>query len=466
MAGPTTLSGTCVFEVRTGGNDSYGGGFNSAAVGTDRSQSTSPYVTIDGSTNYVTAGASATTTMTLHGFTGSSTLDPGNLVQITSGSGTTPGVYQIISATSGTWVVDRNWNTTTVTAGVGYMGGCWASPGMAATIMNVSGQICYVKAGTYNMTTASAAAAGIVTLTNNPLVTMMGYDAVRGDRTGNRPIVSWASVASPGGLTYIYNGGTNNGFYNMAADGNNVANVGGFIHASNYSYFEECYAQNCSGTGCYGFYGAALGRGYYGCGAYNCGTGFYSTLPFVDSCTAWACGVGFNTNGTVCSDCLSYGNVSLATLAGIGFTTAGASTFVRCTADGNASDGFVDTANHRTVYLNCISTNNTGYGYNTTAASVDALLYCASLLNSARYNGAPMFDLSPILLSVQPYVNRAGNDFRLNNTAGGGASVYGKALAVYGQTNNRDIGAVQHTDPVAGGGVIQVANILGSVISH
>lgn len=49
-------------------------------------------------------------------------------------------------------------------------------------------------------------------------------------------------------------------------------------------------------------------------------------------------------------------------------------------------------------------------------------------------------------LSASPFVDAAGGDFRPNNVAGGGAELRGAAFGVSGQTDSKDIGAVQHAD--------------------
>jgi hypothetical protein len=53
-----------------------------------------------------------------------------------------------------------------------------------------------------------------------------------------------------------------------------------------------------------------------------------------------------------------------------------------------------------------------------------------------------------IILSANPFVNASLNDFRPNTAAGGGALLRAAGIGVYGQTDKRDIGAVQHADPV------------------
>lgn len=56
---------------------------------------------------------------------------------------------------------------------------------------------------------------------------------------------------------------------------------------------------------------------------------------------------------------------------------------------------------------------------------------------------------NPILLTTEPFVDSANGDFRPNNTVGGGRLLRGQSEIGVGMViNNRDIGALQHTDPI------------------
>src|SRR5207302_10660346 len=90
---------TLVFEVQTGGNDNNGGGFDSgvSSPGTDYSQQASAQVAYTG---LVIGGAGNLDKLTsaAHPFGATS---PGNIINITSGTGFTTGLYRILSV-SGT----------------------------------------------------------------------------------------------------------------------------------------------------------------------------------------------------------------------------------------------------------------------------------------------------------------------------------------------------------------------------
>ena len=447
------LSVNTVLEVRTVGSDTNGGGFVTGSSGTDWSQQTSPQYSV---TDGVTAGTTTITSATAN----FGTDVVGNLIYVQGGTGSvTAGWYQITSRTNATTiVVDRS---TGLTAGTGVtlkIGGALATPGLAASLMTVSGMKAYIKSGTYNLSTATPGAGGPIQFASSISAIIEGYQTTRGDRTGTTPIISWASVSAPGAQTFIVNrnGVANQIVMNITVDGNNVANVSGFSMATAGPRCDDCRAQNCSGTSQVGFSFASVqfvgtiavcNRNF----ASNCKTGFASGV--LNACTATGCTTGFTGNGYA-MNCLAYSNT------GVGFDYSGGSSYsclTRCTSDGNSGDGFKLTT---LTMIDCCSTNNGGYGYNTTAGT--CLVNCASKSNtSGRSSMTPLQDQFPILLTADPYVS-VGSDFRPNATAGGGALLRAAGFGVAGQTNNRDVGSVQHSD-AAGGGIMSARGFNGGI---
>ena len=124
------ISNTQVLEVRTAGNDTNGGGFNSAAAGVDYSQQDTKN-TVGNNISTTDAVANGTTTIT--SATATFTADiVGNLIYLQGGTGAlAAGWYQVNTFTNGTTiVVDR-----TVAAGTGItmnIGGAMASIGGAS----------------------------------------------------------------------------------------------------------------------------------------------------------------------------------------------------------------------------------------------------------------------------------------------------------------------------------------------
>ncbi len=202
------LSANTVFEVEYAGADSNGGGFVTGSGGTDYSQQSAA----QGSGTNLTVDSSSNTKVNPDGYTVVAG-DVGNLIQITStgsGSAFTTGVYQITAASTGTsstqrWTLDRSPAATSSSGATWSLGGAFATPGMAASVMAVSSQTCYVKynSSAYTMSTATPGAGGPISLANSVNCKMLGYDQTRGDHTGNRPQISWGSVSAPGATTYL-----------------------------------------------------------------------------------------------------------------------------------------------------------------------------------------------------------------------------------------------------------------------
>lgn len=427
------LSASTVWEVRTGGNDTNSGGFVTGSSGTDWSQQNSAqYATTDAVANGTTTITSASANF--------GTDVVGNIMYLAGGSGSLTAVWRQITARTNSTTITVDATVATGTGITMNIGGALASPGQGSANLSVNGMIAWVKSGTYNMTTATTnVSGGAVAFTSACL--MEGYQNSRGDRTGVRPILSWASVSAPGSQTPIYSPSAipATSLRNMGADGNNVSNVSGFSLDDD---TESCLAQNCSGSGQLGFYTAGA-RHVTGCGAINCDTGFSGNNLLAYRCTANGGNYGFKVGMAV--DCLAYSN-------GYGFATANVgineSFLFNCTADNNTHDGFTEqTTAAGAQYKMCIATNNGGFGFNIDFDYRSSFTSCVGFNNgSGTFAGGVkiMCNEGQITLTASPYVNSATNDYRLN-TGGGGTALMGKALVVYGQTDNRDVSAVQHS---------------------
>lgn len=197
------LPATAVWEVRTtatAGNVN-GGGFNSARGGTDYTlQDASQTSGSDGTSTASTTFTSATATFTSQMV--------GNYLHLVSGTGTTPGWYEITAYTSANQVtLDRN--SGTYTLGVFHVGGA----ALVGTTLDddmfeaaVAGNMYWIKlsGGTYtlgesiSLTTVGTATAEI---------TVSGYNATRGDNpTGaNRPTFACGANTLAGNAFWNFN---------------------------------------------------------------------------------------------------------------------------------------------------------------------------------------------------------------------------------------------------------------------
>ena len=446
-----TLASTVVWEVRTTGDDTNGGGFNSASSGTDYSQQNTPVLTV---TDAATSGVGSTTlTSATGGFTAAMV---GNVVHLYSGTNLTEGWYEITGYTDGNTVtLDRapDDGAGGVSGATCKVGGALGSPGgLGAALANaaVSGHIAWIAGGTYTLTTTTAnTSGGPIATPASIALRLEGYNTTRGDR-GSPPVISAGTITS---VTLVKMGGEryrNPGFcVNLAADGNNQSGVYGFdITSANPSVcFFLCEAYNCvvgfprqryaiTRVRCKAYnnssYGFAACSNLF-CEAYNNGSdGFYGGSD--DQAVQW-------------HHCLARNN------GGDGFNEGNAYRIVisSCTAYANSGNGFSCAGRDMLKVMNCLAVNNAGYGYADTAGMT--LINCAGYNNtSGNVQSGNYWNDGFITLTGDPFIDAANGDFRLNNTAGAGAVLRGAGLGVYGQTDNQDVGAVQHSDPAGGGG--------------
>jgi hypothetical protein len=444
-----SLSSLTQWEVRSAGSDTNGGGFVAGASGTDYSQQNSAN---SGGSNSSTTDAVTNGTTTITSATASFTSAiVGNIIYIAGGTGSITGNwYQVVTYTNATTiVVDRSTGLTTGTGATMNIGGALGSPGQLGAVVTVAGMIAWIKytsGSPYLMTNATANTSGGPVSIAQPVV-VQGYDQTRGDRTGNQPVLSWASVAAPGTVTYIYSVAGSPSLVNLAANGNRVNNVGGFSSSSSYGRYLWCTAENCNGTGAIcGFNISTFGGSTaVSCNAVSCTTGFLEGSCIL--CYATLCTTGFNTSYP-CVDCVAYDN-------GTGFRLGlSGQVLLRCTADSNTTSGFTTVASTPCALVDCIASNNT-IGITNGSAFVTTANF-ASYNNTTNVSGSTVQQpLTPITLTAQPYMT-AGSQFAPNATPGGGASLRGVATGVYGQTDDKDIGAVHSANEVGLTGLVMM----------
>ena len=190
------LSASSVFEVRTVGDDTNGGGFVTGASGTDYSQQDAKNTA---GSNISTTDAVGNGTTTITSATASFTSAiVGNIIYLQGGTGSlAAGRYQVTTFTNSiTIVVDR-----IVAAGTGItmnIGGAVVSLGIlgssTATILVVGNRI-WIKSGTYTISSATINISGGCFSTTSS-VAIEGYNSTRGD-LGTKPILKvGAGVAS------------------------------------------------------------------------------------------------------------------------------------------------------------------------------------------------------------------------------------------------------------------------------
>ena len=457
------LSATCVFEVRTGGSDTNGGGFDPgvSAPGTDFSQQNSAQTTFSD----LVIGNPTTTQLTsaAHPF---GVTSPGNFINITGGTGFTTGRYEILSVSGTTATMDRSVGTAGSTAGTGNLGGAFASPGAASNVMSTGGQTMFVKQGTYSINSSSEGVSGGGIFTGNVLgasetlpILIIGYNTTRTVlNTDVGPTINQA-VNSINGIdiqpftvfrnflftnTNSFAGGT--GISSSSRNSIVIENVqisnwnlGILISGSNWHLY-GCYVTGCTDVG-YRLFTGNTSCTFVECtsdgNGLNTGLGGFrlgSTCTLIQCISANNNGPGFNMATDNAQDCILY----------------------QCTAynnQGSSGSGYEDNGG-RTIYINCLGWgNNLNDGEFRDNADVTPN-YLMRLIGCAAFNftSASITSTSNltgfVFLTANPFNNPAGKDFSLNGVVGGGSACKnaGYPQRYYGipTVSFFDIGAAQH----------------------
>lgn len=444
------LSANTVWEVRTDGNDTNGGGFVTGASGTDWSQqAAAQYSVTDGVTNGTTTITSATANF--------GTDVVGNLIYVQGGTGSVAaGWYEIVSRTNSTTiVVDRS---TGLTAGTGVtlkIGGALASPGgLGAALMAggmTAGQKAYVKSGTYNLSSTTANASGGVLNLNDAALTnktfyLKGYQTSRTDYTGTSPIIN--TNGQTGTYVVVQLGGNTAGpqtIDNFEFEGNLTNNSSRAVVGNNGT---ASFVINCEARGFRGaqHFGSATCLGCKAYGGASTNIGFASCECVL--CWADQCGTnGFSIQGNACINCIASNCGADGFNGQLGY-------FHQCVSYNCTGDGFeCNNVVRPSPCINCVSFSDAGYGWrDKTNTYLINCAYGADGGGSGRTSSTPLADLNPITLTADPFTNAAGGDFSLNNTAGGGALLRAAGWDTYWFTNHQDVGAIQHADAGGGGG--------------
>ena len=436
------LQASTVWEVQTGGSDNNGGGYTSG--GTDYSQQTSPALN---PTDLAMSQSSTTLTSATGGFTAAMV---GNLIQITAGTNFDVGWYEITGYTdTNTVTLDRTAASGgNGSGGTGYVGGCLATPGQlgkALTDHGVGGMTAHIKSGTYTLSNSSPNTSGGPISLPAVRLRLEGYETARQDR-GTKPVID---AGSETGVTIVATQGDRKGdihlIVNLQVDGNSGANTDGFDGTGGeyrHTIWLACEAVDCPGVG------FKEGKPVK-CRASGCGSGFVnaSSKSFAVGCEAYNCTTGFQGGAHSCiardnSGDGFYGNENYSVL------------WDNNTSYNNGGNGFAFSIRDESGAVNCLAVGNGGYGYECLSNGGAVLINCCAYNNtSGATDGHEAVDEERVSITGDPFVDAAGGDFRPNDTAGRGAALRGAGFGAYGQMNNRDIGAVQHTDP-AGDGVI------------
>lgn len=435
------LSANTVFEIRTGGADTNGAGFVTGASGTDHSLQDAAQYSV---TDAVTAGTTTITSVTAN----FGTDVVGNILYIEGGTGAIVAAwYEIISRTNSTTiVVDRSTGLSVGTGATLKIGGALASPGglgAALASASTSGMKAWIKSGTYTLTSSTAnVAGGKFSGPSNKPIRIEGYTTTRGD--GGVPIISCGAIGTITVFTVAIAGDiqTVASLRYLKVDANGQSSITAFAVSGQTTRIEDCYALSCS-TGFLITSNADIVRSF----AESCTTGISVNSANAFMCRTKSCTTGFSqlTTGVV-AHCLATGGTT-------GFSSNSNSycRAINCVAYGASGSGYA------TWYMgwatNCYAENCGAYGFNMPRSSIQN---CGGYNNTSGNVNASnvVYNDGFVTLSGSAFVDAAGDDFRPNATASAGALLRAAGIGVYGQTDNRDIGAVQHADPVGATGFV------------
>lgn len=363
--------------------------------------------------------------------------DVRNVINITGGTGFTPGWYEIIAvSTLAVATFDRVAGTISSTGGTGNLGGALATLTQAATLATNAGHNVFVKAGTYNETLTHSL--------SNSLQRWMGYNVVRGDNPigDDRPVIDGQ---------------------NTRANCVSVGGSGGPLH-SNF-IFKNATSHNVTVT--------ISGSRFVDCKSMNSGASGFSATGAARFLRCEASGNA--ASGFVCSSGPTsfFGCVARENVEGVKHSGSGELILVNCLAYANAGPGIQETmASTSILMLNCTSANNTGpngHGLDIVDGGVNSMTIMNNIFagnagygilkaantryqvidRNAFYNNAlgamSNLTIGPNDVTLDPqFVNAAGGNFAIgtNLRAAGSPGLFPGGLS----QGYLDLGAVQRQE--------------------
>lgn len=438
------IPATCVWEIRpTNGTANAGGGFDPsvASPGTDFSQQNGVQqaytdLVIDAVTNTdITSVARAF-----------SSVDVGNNIAITSGTGFTTGIYNIRSVTTVIARLDRAVGTTSSTGGNGSLGGARLGFSGGTTTLQaslVAGNTVHVKNEAWN----EAVSITVAGASGTP-ITVQGYNTARSDinpygSNTNNPVNNRAGAAgdawtqNASGYTIKNISVTGAGDAGISLGSSGTTNK--FINVRSYSNTGEAIES-----------GNAVVNWFYNCELASSAQGYNNQG-------------GFSGHGNYIHD-----------NTGLGISVASRSYITNTISEANGSTGF-SLSTVEFELINCVANANTGAssdGVLVGTAIMPGLLMNCILSNNGR-DGARATDGDSMECDYNNYYNNSGtartnvptgaHDLALDpqfTNAGAGDFSIGTNLKAQGwpgafpgglSTGYMDIGAVQRQEAASGG---------------
>lgn len=444
------ISGSSVFEIRTAGSDTNGGGYVTGSSGTDMSQfnnanSAGCSSCQSASANLSVTNATTTVTTTVTSATAAfSAAIVGNIVFVTIGggscvSGTVPAQWRqvatFVNVTTITLDVAPTGSGTTCTGITLNVGGALLSPGQSSAIM-VSGNISYLlnsgSPSIFSITSATANISGGA-MANAGQVLYVGYATNRAfGNTDSPPTiqlnVSTATIAQSVSQT----------LFNINFDGNSQT----ASKLSSGGIFEQGIAK--------GFNTLSSGGSYYKNFGATANSAAVLTGTVCIDCDAWA-NTATPISVSVCVRCTSASNTGATTDGFSGTLCEG------CSSVSNGRFGFNFSSGSPYVCDNCIAESNTNVGFNC-AIGQKTLINPSAFGNSAAisgtcliFNSIPGSTSTAVFAAPSSVFVSAPTNLALNNTAGAGAALrnasYPSVFPRGTSTTYLDVGAIRHQDP-------------------
>jgi hypothetical protein len=461
------LTTNTVWEIRTTGSDSNGGGYVTGAAGTDYSQQASAqYSSTDLESNNATSSTPQVSAVS-HSFV---TADEGNIIYISAGTNWTAGRYQIVSTSGGVATLDRACGSAAaVTGGTYAVGGALLT--MDTAYANaVPGNICYIKDGTYTRTSTLT-----IAYANTRSLWFIGYNTNRTflNNDTTRPLITTATDS-----TVLFTGSNNTygiGFRNI-----NFTNTA--------SVRAACFANVTAGSGPWILINCKL-SGFTYVGNFPNSAGrldlWFINVEMVNmtndaiknttagtrtilyNCYVHHCsgsGLDWQTGYPVLINCIvaynnAYGaNIGTQTVAGGPFC------FINTTFAHNVSGDFNNATTSTGMYPS-LAINSIFYSANTNFALATAVTdRSIAAYNNAFGGGGVKTNFTTgnndIALSASPFLNAAAGNYALNNITSGGnlLSATGYPSIFPGTTtyNFIDVGAAQ-LSATTGGATVEPA---------
>jgi hypothetical protein len=444
------IAAATVWEVRTTGDDTNGGGYSSG--GTDYSQQDAPQLSLTD----VVANGTTTLTSATGGFTAAMI---GNLICLEGGTGALARTRRQITGFTNT-------NTITVDATVasgntitGKVGGALASPGEAGRNLATQNDV-YIKAGTYSISSNSQNVSGgklappLGDATNYTRI--IGYETTRGDHLtgGARPLLDLA-VAGTNAVIDLQGRCI---VTHIEVDLNATANAVAIRASSrNQAYCIDCKV-TAGGSGVAGISLDGSANFVFGCEASGC-AGAAGINIGGNRTTALGCyshdnaSDGFEVSSSGCSFeyCISDGNTAC------GFLDVSGANYSHCVAYGNGSHGFSMPTLATSIYLNCLSVGNTGSGFHIASTQEENLLInCAGYNNTggsydaSRISAQQIFSF--VALTGDPFIDAASDNFTLKNTGAGKELMSAGAPVTYPGNSDTKGKPTPGGNPKGGGG--------------